>query len=41
MRLGFWQVSASLLAVSSFGLGYGSLAIIVLLLIDLLIDCVE
>jgi len=41
MRLALWQIAASLFAVAAFGLGYGILAIVALLLADVVVSCVE
>ena len=41
MRLALWQISASLFAFAAFGLGYGLLAIVALLLADIVVDCIE
>ncbi len=41
MRLGLWEVSCFLLVIHDFGLGYGLLVFIALLLADIVIDCIE
>jgi hypothetical protein len=41
MRLALWQISASLFAIAAFGIGYGLMAIVALLLADIVVDCIE
>ena len=41
MRIALWQISASLFAIAAFGVGYGLMAIVALLLADIVIQCVD
>lgn len=41
MRMGLWQVSVFIFAIHDFGLGYGLLVFIALLLADIVIECIE